>query len=510
MGEVYLRELATPDRAAACFRRALDIDARYAPAIRALTEILENQKAWKAIAALREREMAETADPDARVLAAMRTGALYEERLEDLEGAERCFLQALEHKPDDRSARAAVERVRGKLERWDELAQSLQDEAARTEDHEHAVTCLVRAAEIWSDHAGDLRKAVAAYIGVLEREPMHIGTLTALEPMYRQAQAWEQLAELYLRQYDAYEDRGAKVAAMTERARVLERRKIGTTDDVVDCYTSILALRQGDTGALMGLERYALKGHDPQVLAAVDLRLAQDSTDVELRGAYLTRRAESLEVAGNPEALTVYREALRLDPESRGALRGLRRIAEVLGDDEALADAARAEARIARDAREEADAWVRCGRINSERIGGAGWLAAAPLVRQRRTLGALVFFEEREDESPPDNAVLEGLGRQLGTGLDNARLHAELRAASRRADAMSRISRSLASGSDLKTVMPAFSKELACAAGVRPPVRGLRGRVGRLPAGRHRSRPRPPGAWARWCRWWAAGSGRWS
>jgi len=96
-----------------------------------------------------------------------------------------------------------------------------------------------------------------------------------------------------------------------------------------------------------------------------------------------------------------------------------------------------------------------------EAIRGAGWLAAAPLVRQRRALGALVFFEEREDEPPPDNALLEGLGRQLGTGLDNARLHAELRAASRRADAMSRISRSLASGSDLKAVMPAFSRELA-------------------------------------------------
>jgi len=96
-----------------------------------------------------------------------------------------------------------------------------------------------------------------------------------------------------------------------------------------------------------------------------------------------------------------------------------------------------------------------------EAIRGAGWLAAAPLVRQRRALGAIVLFEEREDEPPPDNAVLEGLGRQLGTGLDNARLHGELRAASRRADAMSRIGQSLAAGSDLPTVMPGFARELA-------------------------------------------------
>ena len=369
MGEVYLRHLAQPDRAAACFRRALDLDPRYGPAIKSLTEILERQEQWRAIAVLREREMSETHDPEARALAAMRAGALYEERLEDIEGAERVYLEALKQKPNDPSVRSAVARVRNKLERWEKLATSYEEEARATESVDEAVAAFMRAAEIRWDYCQDLRKAVAAYVGVLERVPGHLGALLALEPLYRRAKAWQQLAELYSRQFEALEDPLAKIAALTERARLLEREKLGTTDDVVDCYTSILSLRRGDTGALMGLERYALRGHDPQVLAAVDARLAADAEDVELQGAYLTRRAESLELAGNPEALDVYRDALECDPQSRGAMRGLARIAEVLGDHEASAEAARAEAKIARDEREEADAWAKSGLICMERIG---------------------------------------------------------------------------------------------------------------------------------------------
>lgn len=369
MGEVYLRNLAQPDRAAACFRRALDLDPRYGPAIKSLTEILEKQGQWRAIAVLREREMAESPDPEARTLAAMRAGALYEERLDDIEGAERVYLEALKQKPNDPSVRSAVARVRNKLERWEKLAASYEEEALGSESIADTVAAFMRAAEIRWDYCKDLRKAVAAYVGVLERVPGHLGALLALEPLYRMAGAWQQLAELYSRQFEAFEDPHAKIAVLTERARLLEREKLGTTDDIVDCYTSILSLRRGDTGALMGLERYALRGHDPQVLAAVDARLAADAEDVELQGAYLTRRAESLELAGNPEALDVYREAFELDPQSRGAIRGLARIAEVLGDNEALAEAARAETKLARDAQEEADAWAKSGLICMERIG---------------------------------------------------------------------------------------------------------------------------------------------
>jgi diguanylate cyclase (GGDEF)-like protein len=89
-----------------------------------------------------------------------------------------------------------------------------------------------------------------------------------------------------------------------------------------------------------------------------------------------------------------------------------------------------------------------------------GWLAAAPLTTQDRQLGVLTLLDERADSLAPDLELLEALGKQIGTGLENARMYAELRAASTRTEIVNRIVASLASSRDLKAVIPPFAREL--------------------------------------------------
>ena len=59
-----------------------------------------------------------------------------------------------------------------------------------------------------------------------------------------------------------------------------------------------------------------------------------------------------------------------------------------------------------------------------------------------------------------DREVLEVLGKQLGTGLENVQLYAELRASSARGEALRRITAAATSGSDLAAIVPAFAGEL--------------------------------------------------
>ena len=94
-------------------------------------------------------------------------------------------------------------------------------------------------------------------------------------------------------------------------------------------------------------------------------------------------------------------------------------------------------------------------------LGGAGRLAATPLRSQRRALGALVLHEGGDSASAFDREALEVLGKQLGTGLENVQLYAELRTSSTRAEAMRRITAAATSGSDLSSIIPAFALELA-------------------------------------------------
>jgi diguanylate cyclase (GGDEF)-like protein len=90
-----------------------------------------------------------------------------------------------------------------------------------------------------------------------------------------------------------------------------------------------------------------------------------------------------------------------------------------------------------------------------------GWLAVALLKTKQRPLGVLSLIDTNPDSVPPDMDLLEALGKQIGTGLDNARLYAQVRASSQRAEFLNRITSTLTSSMDLKTVVPAFAREIA-------------------------------------------------
>jgi diguanylate cyclase (GGDEF)-like protein len=93
-------------------------------------------------------------------------------------------------------------------------------------------------------------------------------------------------------------------------------------------------------------------------------------------------------------------------------------------------------------------------------VRGGGWLAAAPLTTKARTLGVLTLHDQDASSMAPDLELLEALGKQIGTGLDNARLYAELRASTSRLEFLNRISSALTASMDLKTVVPAFAREI--------------------------------------------------
>jgi diguanylate cyclase (GGDEF)-like protein len=76
-------------------------------------------------------------------------------------------------------------------------------------------------------------------------------------------------------------------------------------------------------------------------------------------------------------------------------------------------------------------------------------------------LGALVLHEGQVEPTALDREVLEVLGKQLGTGLANVQLYAELRASSARGDALRRMTSAATSGSELSAIIPAFAAELA-------------------------------------------------
>jgi diguanylate cyclase (GGDEF)-like protein len=94
-------------------------------------------------------------------------------------------------------------------------------------------------------------------------------------------------------------------------------------------------------------------------------------------------------------------------------------------------------------------------------VPGAGRLAATLLRAGRRALGVMVLHEADVREALLEQDGLEVLGKQVGTGLDNVRLYAELRASATRVEVLRRITTAVTSGRDLVSVVPTFAEEMA-------------------------------------------------
>jgi diguanylate cyclase (GGDEF)-like protein len=112
-------------------------------------------------------------------------------------------------------------------------------------------------------------------------------------------------------------------------------------------------------------------------------------------------------------------------------------------------------------ARELSVAAIRAGQPRVTETADGGWFALAPMVVQDRRLGVFVLRDTSGHASIPGPELLEALGRQIGTGLENMRHYVELKSSWARVEMLNRITASLTSGRDLKTVVPAFAREIA-------------------------------------------------
>ncbi len=137
-------------------------------------------------------------------------------------------------------------------------------------------------------------------------------------------------------------------------------------------------------------------------------------------------------------------------------------LAFMVGDDGQLRPAVGHRLAAAASAAELARAVIEQPRpLLQDLSAGAGYLAATPLRSPDAVLGVLVLHEAGVAEPSLDEETLEVLGRQIGSGLGNARVCAELRASAARVETLRYLVATVSSGRDLPTVVPPFAGQLS-------------------------------------------------
>lgn len=361
MGQLYEERLGHDEDALASYRRAVEADPTHRAAVRALERKLEQKGAWDELVKVLEAEIGTLDDPKLKARTALRIGEVSENRLRAPEKALLAYGQALSADPELGPARDGRIRLLTEARDYRHLVEELEREAAAQRDARLSIWALLRAGEVYRDDLSDPARAVKAFEAVLERDPSHVEALLALEPLYAERGAWDQLASVYAAEARVLSDKSARVAALREIGRLQQTGKVSSADHGRQAFGAILQLMPSDTGALFALERIALGDGDGELLAHVDANLARILTDPVSIATHETRLGELLEAAGDPQALDLFRIALSRDQEAIGAARGLSRIAERVGDPALLSEAAEREAHVLLDVGRAAGGMVQAG-----------------------------------------------------------------------------------------------------------------------------------------------------
>ncbi len=253
------------------FREALELDSRHEPTIAALERLMEDeehrataaeilepvflqQMQWPKVTACLEARIAAEADVDERKAHLTRLGRIYEDYLEDLDGALESYARLFREDIRDEGTWETLSRLARVLERYGRLAEIYQEALEEeTVDDESTAKLAFTTGQLHETRTEDLEAASRLYQRALRFDPTDHGAFESLERVLRKREAWDALLELYREQAQAADEDGDRVALLRKSAQLLEEQ-LAAPDRAIEAYRDILLIAPDDPNAIGSLD----------------------------------------------------------------------------------------------------------------------------------------------------------------------------------------------------------------------------------------------------------------
>lgn len=327
VGVLAEEKLGDAGRAAAAYRRILELVPAHLPAIRTLARLATKQESWPEVLRMLHAEVAMTTDPAETASLLHRAGVLTEEKLGDVPGALALFERVVAANPAYVPALGSLGRIYHQLGRWEDLLSMYRRELEVTRSGDQGVALLFRMADILVDRLQDPVRAAQVFEEVLGRDPQNLAALRALAELHAKAGHHEKLVDVLLRESATVQDPKERAASLFRVAEICEER-LDRTDRAAEAYQEALRLGYNHDAAIRALVRiYSGEGMWNALSRALHTAL-DHTTEVAARSAILVRLAEVAgEKLGNLEAAAQYLEqALATEPNSLPVLTQLERV----------------------------------------------------------------------------------------------------------------------------------------------------------------------------------------
>jgi tetratricopeptide (TPR) repeat protein len=320
--EILANKLNNPAAAEELFNAVLGEDPGHGRAAEGLASLLRARgETERALKILEGRVKALTGE--AKIQQCLELAEIYELELNKLEPAEKLYREALGEDARHADALKGLDRVLNRLGRYRELVEVLELELDVAVTGRQRVGLYERLAGVYDEEFLDPVKAAAALEKVLELDPQRASASNELARHYRRAERYQDLLELYERQFEISQDNAHRVEVGLALARLLDER-FGQPQVAADRLSAVLTISDGHPGALAALAGLKARLGDAQsALDAIDALADRAQTPAEKADQHL-RAAALLDESGDvPGTIDRLKRALDAYPEHPSAAKKL-------------------------------------------------------------------------------------------------------------------------------------------------------------------------------------------
>jgi tetratricopeptide (TPR) repeat protein len=329
VGELFVERKQSPRDAMHWYGEAFLVRPDDLDLERRLEGLAADGDAWMDHAAilLQASDAVDEDDLERRVDLLKKAAAIHEERLGEAEEALGIYLRVHALDAAEAATLEAMARLYGRLERWEDLAATLEKQAAGDIGDSERESILLTLADLLLNRIGDIERAKGAYRRVLELDDHQHTALLQLADIHAAEDAHEDRLKVLEALYEVAENDDERVDRLFTMARLLVDH-LGRGEDALAHLDEILTIQRGNLDALHLLQDLNLKAEGWARLVEV-YQIELEAGISEGRRLFLNKEMAQLALDRLDDAFLAQEameRALALAPDDAQAVQFLRRV----------------------------------------------------------------------------------------------------------------------------------------------------------------------------------------